>query len=199
VNSALTGVVLAGGSNRRFPVLKGLMKVQGERIVERNIRLLKGFFRDVLISTNYPEKYFYTGEMMIGDLYPSIGPMVGIFSALLNAEVDGIFVVACDMPFVKRGLVEYLLEMESDKPVVLCSFNNRIHPLLGIYKKDAISYIEDSIRGGVTEMMKLIDDINVEVVSDEDIKSIDSDGRSFVNINTPEDYEKFIGGSICLD
>jgi molybdopterin-guanine dinucleotide biosynthesis protein A len=195
----IAGVILAGGENRRFPVLKGLVRVGGERIIERTLRIFRGFFDDVIISTNRPEDYFFLGERMVGDVFRPKGPMVGIYSAIINTEMERIFVAACDMPFIKPELIRYLSGIKTDALIVVCSFNNRIHPLLGLYDRRLVKPLEENIKRGSTELLGFIRGVKTEVVDEDDVRRIDTEGRSFVNINTPGDYDQYIGGGICSD
>ncbi|MEW6571638.1 MAG: NTP transferase domain-containing protein, partial [Nitrospirota bacterium] len=87
---------MAGGENTRFPLTKGFLRVNGNRIIDSNVALLAKIFDRVIISTNTPEKYFYLGIPLIGDVVVSKGPMTGIFSALAIPGVPSIFVTACD-------------------------------------------------------------------------------------------------------
>jgi len=105
----MTGVILAGGENRRIPLLKGHIEINGQRIIDSNIRLLKNFFDKVVISTNLPESYFYCGVPMVGDIIRQRGPLTGILSVLLNTGED-IFVIGCDMPFIKPELIKYMAD-----------------------------------------------------------------------------------------
>ncbi len=194
----ITGVILAGGDNRRFPVNKGLLRVGEERIIDRTLRLFREIFAEVIISTNTPEYYFFSGERMIGDLIPARGPMGGIFSALVNARTDRIFVAACDMPFLKPSLIRYLSGIVTDADMVVCSFRKSLHPLLGLYGKDILHPLENHLRKGTTGLQRFIRDLNAHIVEEEEIKKIDPEGVSFVNINTVGDFNKFIGGRICL-
>ncbi|MEF9475741.1 MAG: nucleotidyltransferase family protein, partial [Candidatus Mariimomonas ferrooxydans] len=56
-----TGVILAGGENRRLPVLKSFIEIDGEKIIERNLKIMKNLFNEVFIVTNQPEVYLYLG------------------------------------------------------------------------------------------------------------------------------------------
>ncbi|NOY39628.1 MAG: molybdenum cofactor guanylyltransferase, partial [Nitrospirae bacterium] len=155
-------------------------------------------FGEVIISTNTPEYYFFSGERMIGDLFPSRGPMGGIFSALVNSRTDRIFVAACDMPFLKASLIRYLSGVATNADMVVCSFSEGLHPLLGLYDKEILQPLETHLRKGKTGLQRFIRDFHAHIVEEEEIKKIDPEGVSFVNINTIGDFNKFIGGSICL-
>ena len=76
---AMTGTILAGGENRRIPLLKGHIEINGEKIIDSSVNLMRNLFGRVVISTNTPELYFYCGVPMIGDIINQRGPLTGIF------------------------------------------------------------------------------------------------------------------------
>jgi molybdopterin-guanine dinucleotide biosynthesis protein A len=206
------GVVLAGGKNLRFPTLKSFIKIDNSTIIEKNLALLGDIFDEVFISANMPEKYFYLGVPLIGDVLPSRGPMSGIYSSLINAKSDCIFVIACDMPFVERDVVSFICKkhMEISKggfhkgddkspsciDATIPVYNGQPQPLLGVYCKTALPYLEahlvDYVLKEKTSMRRLLTEINTHFIDESDIMTIDPDGRSFVNINTMEDYERTV-------
>ncbi|MBI5212749.1 MAG: molybdenum cofactor guanylyltransferase [Nitrospirae bacterium] len=193
----MTGVILAGGENRRFPTLKGFIKIGDSTIIEKNLLIMKGMFDEVFISTNMPEKYFYLGVPLVGDALPSQGPMSGIYSALINAKGDCVFVVACDMPFIKKEVISLICDRHADLrsqaiDAVIPIYNNEPQPLFGVYCKTALPYLEEGIANKKTSLKRFLDKIKTDFIGGSDIRKIDPEGRSFVNINTPEDYEKLI-------
>lgn len=202
----MTGVVLAGGKNLRFPTLKSFIKIDNSTIIEKNLALLEDIFDEVFISTNMPEKYFYLDVPLIGDVLPSRGPMSGIYASLINAKSDCIFVIACDMPFIEEDVVSFICKKhievfkgglhKGDDKSPLCIdatipvYNGQPQPLLGVYCKTALPYLEDCVLNEKTSMKRLLSEINTNFIGESDIMTVDPDGRSFVNINTMEDYEK---------
>lgn len=193
----MTGVILAGGENRRFPTLKGFIKIGDSTIIERNLSIMKGMFDEVFISTNTPEKYFYLGAPLIGDVLPSRGPMSGIYSALINSKYDSVFVVACDMPFVKREVISFICDRYAGLrsraiDAVIPIYNNEPQPLFGVYCKTAMPHLEEGIADRKTSLKRFLDKIKTDFIDEPEIRKIDPAGASFVNINTPEDYEKLI-------
>jgi molybdopterin-guanine dinucleotide biosynthesis protein A len=59
--------------------------------------------------------------------------------------------------------------------------------------------MEDSIRKGERSLQAFLGKINVLYVDEEEVRRRDPEGKSFVNINTLEDYQKETGGKACLD
>lgn len=199
----MIGSILAGGENRRIPYIKGLLKVNGLTIIERNLNILKEIFHRVVISTNSPEIYFPFGVPLIGDIIKERGPMAGIFSVLVSAWVDPVFVIACDMPFVKKELIVYMkdrfeeLSLRNDIDAMVPRFNGEVEPLFGIYNPSIKDRVEESLKVGQKGLYVFLQNINTVYIEEQEIRDIDPDGLSFVNINTLEDYEQ-IGGKRCL-
>jgi len=200
----LIGVILAGGENRRIPALKGFLSVEGKAIIERSIDTLTRILGKTVISTNMPEKYFCFGLPLIGDITQDKGPIIGILSVLAATGEDSVFVVACDMPFVSGKLVRYMVEsfrgkMARDAHVdaVIPVFEGKTEPLFGIYTRRVLPTIEDMLQNGRKGLIAMLEDLNVQYLTDQEVRAEDPKGASFVNINTMEDYER-IGGKTCL-
>ena len=194
----MDALILAGGENSRIPFLKGFLEINGTKIIESNVRLLKGIFNRVLISTNSPELYFYLGTLMVGDIIKHRGPMTGIYSALNVPDVSDVFVTACDMPFINVILIQHMINKWDGKwDAVIPVFDNRPQPLFGIYSQKISGKIEDSIKKGRRSLRELLKRINVLYIKEEEVRSIDTEGKSFVNINTMEDFKRE-GGRLCL-
>ena len=189
-------VILAGGGNRRFGALKSFINIEGVPIIARNLALLKELFHEVFISANLPEPYFYLGAPLIGDVLPSRGPMSGIYSALINAKGPGVFVVACDTPFLNKKIMTFILERRlrhcrecgpCDAAVPV--FNNVPQPLAGVYSRTLLPYLEEGIVHEKTSLIRFLHEVNTYFINESDMRTIDPGGRSFMNINTVEDYK----------
>lgn len=198
----MIGVVLSGGENRRIPVLKGFLTVEGKPIIKRSISILSRIFDRVVISTNMPEKYFCFGLPLIGDIKKDKGPMAGILSVLAATGEDSLFVVACDMPFINEDLIRYMVDrykgtVRGVVDAVIPVFGGGNQPLFGIYTRGVIKTMEKMIRNEQRSLSGMLTDLQVRYVTENEIKDVDPRGESFVSINTVEDYKR-IGGKICL-
>jgi molybdopterin-guanine dinucleotide biosynthesis protein A len=207
----MKALILAGGDNKRLPVIKGFIEIKGCKIIESNINLLRQIFDCVIISTNEPGLYFYLGVPMVGDIVKHKGPMTGILSALVTLEPPEIFVTACDMPFIKPQLVKYIVNKWTQSKgnsslitrqpspkngwdAAIPVFDGKSQPLLGIYSKRIIKDMEDAIKKGNRSLREFLKRLDVIYIGEEEVRAIDPEGKSFVNINTLEDYEKAIKG-----
>lgn len=182
-----TGIILAGGENKRMPVLKPFIEINGERIIERSLRIMKRLFRETVIVTNQPEHYLYLETRMLGDAYNIRGPMTGVFTALLNAPSAWVFVSACDMPFINEELIRYMASKRHDCDAVVPLLNNRAEPLFAFYSGRLLPLMEKAVLSGKTALKDFLVNKRVKYVKTGEIKSIDRDARSFINLNCPED------------
>jgi molybdopterin-guanine dinucleotide biosynthesis protein A len=104
------------------------------------------------------------------------------------------------MPFINVILVQYLLERwECRRDALIPIYRKMPEPLFGIYSKSIAGVMEDSIRKGERSLQAFLGKINVLYVDEEEVRRRDPEGKSFVNINTLEDYQKETGGKACLD
>jgi molybdopterin-guanine dinucleotide biosynthesis protein A len=187
----MKALILAGGENKRLPTIKGFLELNGRKIIEANIELLNEIFDSVIISTNTPERYFYLGVPMVGDVVNQRGPMTGILSALITLTETEIFVTACDMPFMKPELIRYIVGRWTDKwEAIVPVFDGKSQPLLGIYAKKLVPKMEESIQTQNRGLREFLTTTEVLYIKEEEVREIDQKGRSFVNINTIQDYEK---------
>ncbi len=212
-----TGVILAGGENKRMPVLKAFIEVEGKKIIERNLKIMRQLFNEIFIVTNQPELYAYLGVPMFGDVHDIRGPMTGVLTALMNSSNKWIFVSACDMPFINPGLIRFMAD-ERHNPVCLPILNarqkkdftvmprsdiydvvvpvlhHRAEPLFAFYSIRVLNSLEQFILSGKKGIKDFLlnHDKRVKYISSEEIKNIDPDLRSFINLNTPEDIELYL-------
>lgn len=187
----MLAAILSGGKNSRYPSLKGLIEIDGAGIIERSIVMLRGLGIDVAISTNEPEHYFGFGVPLIGDTVPSAGPMSGIVSVMDAMGAEELFAIACDMPFVRAEMVRYIIEhraKEATVPVI----GGRPEPLLAVYTRAAAERMRGLIHEGSTSIAQMLPRMDVRYIEDEELRAIDPEGESFLNINTPEDYDRAI-------
>lgn len=191
----MVAVIFAGGENKRIPVLKGLIEINGRCIIEHQISLLKTIFKQVYISTNQPEFYFGLGVPLVGDILKGQGPLAGILSALIATGQKEIFAIACDMPFVRADLISHIIA-NRDLCATVPVHNGVEEPLFAIYSKGIIQPAIDNLRQGKLSLRGFLRDIDVKYIEEHEVRAIDPEGRSFVNINSAEDYKSLIGQEV---
>lgn len=190
VMPCMDAMVLAGGENSRFPTQKAFADLGGEQCIDMIVGLLRGVSVNIYLSTNSPELFFTLGLRMIGDVLPVRGPMNGICSVLEETGAPCLLAVPCDMPLLSRDLLELLLGRYDGQDAVVPVFEGRIQPLPGIYSGKLAPRMRAMAFSGRSGLRELLGSANVSTVAEAEIRMVDPEGRTFMNINTVEDYQR---------
>lgn len=189
----LSGIILCGGNSSRMQTNKALLKLGDKTVIEIIAAKLKSIFNEVLISANDSKEYDFLKLPVVNDVFISKGPLAGIHSALKYSSTEKNFIISCDMPLISVEFIKYLINLNSEKSILLPKSNGRIQQLCGIYSKSVIDEIENifklseknkSIKGSVYE---LIERASIEFIDVDDLNYYNE--NIFLNMNSPEDYE----------
>jgi molybdenum cofactor guanylyltransferase len=183
------GIILAGGLNKRMAGKnKALLSVGDHSIVERQINLFHELFDQVIVVTNHLSEFATWGVTLVSDLLPIRSSLTGIHAGLFYARSSHAFISACDMPFLKREMIELLFRgFEERWDVVVPVTQEGYQPLCAIYSKRCIKPIEERLGRSDLKISKLFLKLKTKKVPEESLRSVDQDLISFFNINTVED------------
>ncbi len=188
-----TGIILAGGKGFRFGEDKCLIRFEGRYLIERVIDVFTNIFDEIIISTNNPSAYnkFFVNAKIIKDLIPGKGPLVGIYSSLRESASELNFVSACDMPFIKPALIQYMIQKSEGYDVVVPSLGEgKLEPLHALYSKSCLPAMDQSIRTGKARIISFFPNVRVYRMEKEEIRIYDREMISFFNVNTKDDLKK---------
>ena len=184
----VTGVILAGGESRRMGSDKSLLPLDGGRFIDHAYRTLAALFDEVIIVTNSPDLYAGLPCRKVPDLYPVKGSLAGIHSGLSHARSDRIFVVACDMPFLSAEVIRRLCARGEGSDVVIPRSERGVEPLHALYDTRCLPAVEELLDAGEKKIVRFFPRVRVCEVPPPAFADCDPDGRSFRNINTPQEY-----------
>lgn len=192
-NTVTAGAVLAGGMNSRLPFLKGFIRIDDGVIIERTVGIFRSRFSRVFINANRPAMYLQFGCPVVPDSLPSRGPMSGIHAVLRAAGQGSVFIAACDMPFICGELVDLIVKRHESgtSNATVAVFPVKPQPLFGAYSTRVIPALEAGVLQNRNAMLRFLDEIGAEHLTEQEVMTADPDGRSFFNINTTDDYEAF--------
>ena len=187
----LQPVLLAGGKARRFGgKAKGLLEVEGERILDRLVNVcLDAFGVRPLLVANDPDAGTWRSDLrVVPDRLPGTGTLGGLYTAVAEAGT-AIMVVAWDMPFVTAALLRYLSSGLARADAALPASPNRrgIEPLCAAYGLACLGPMERAIKRGDYRAIAFHAEVRVEVEPLDVIRTFGDPSRLFFNINTPED------------
>lgn len=181
----VTGIILAGGKSSRFGSNKALFHYRGKPMVEHVIEVLRPLCSELLLSTNHPEDYQFTGLRCITDIYPDCGPLGGIHACLLQSANGHNLIIGCDLPELDPRLYRTLLQHCSGYQVVVPVHHSLKEPLASYFNKNAVSLIEESLTQKDFSLHHVIERLHTLFlhVENEDFYS----RKLFANVNTRKD------------
>ena len=194
-------IVLTGGKGLRLGQDKALETIGQKSLLEQVVFQLSLFNSSILIVTaserSYPQLDGYSKLRVVGDIYPSKGPLGGIYTGLKVSDSFYNLVVACDMPFLNQALLSYMTGVSTDFDLVVPRLGNMIEPLHAVYSKACLAPIERLLKQGSLGVRELFTLVRVRYVEAEEIDGFDPEHLSFLNINTSLDLARargLIGG-----
>src|SRR5688572_12672293 len=95
----LAGAVLAGGESRRMGSDKALLRLGGEALWRRQVRVLRRAGAEpVAVIRREGQAGLGRGAKVLQDMFIGAGPLAGLHAALAAAEGSWVAVLAVDMP-----------------------------------------------------------------------------------------------------
>lgn len=189
---AVSAIVLAGGQSKRLGRNKALLEVEGQPLVSRTIQKLAALSDDLLVVTSDPARYAPLGlpARLVSDERPGMGSLMGIYSGLRVARHTHALAVACDMPFLNLPLLRYMMPLADGHDVVIPRLGGFFEPLHAIYGKSCLPFMAGLLEQGRRQIIAFFDHVRVRYVEEDEIEKFDPHHLSFVNVNTPGDWER---------
>jgi molybdopterin-guanine dinucleotide biosynthesis protein A len=183
--------ILAGGQSSRMGRDKAMLEIDGVTMLDRTMALIRGV--GIELAVVGAPKEFARAAMAVGvieDEWPGAGPLGGIASALRASQKSWNLVVACDLPYLTREWLEFLLArgLRSTADAVVPMNEGGPEPLCAMYAKSAAGPLVAAFEGGVRGVIQALTHIRVEYLEPGEWKGFDSDGLLFKNMNAPADY-----------
>ncbi len=193
-----TAIILAGGESARMRAPKAFIEVGGVQMIRRALLALAPLFSETLIIANDPAGLDGLGSRVVPDdarFSRLKGPMTGIYTGLIEAAYDPVFVAACDMPFIEPGLVVWMAGLLAGHDLVIARAGGRAEPLFGFYAKKVAGALEGALERDERSLQAVIKKLSVRYVEEDEMREFDPQLCSLVNVNTPDDLDR---ASRCL-
>ena len=186
----ITAVILAGGSSERYGQNKAFLEIGGIRLIDLVAGQMKNIFKRVILVTNQKRDYEYLKIPIVEDLVKGLGPIGGIYTGLMSIADKAGFFIACDMPFINKRLVRYMVDIRDNHAAVVPLVANEIEPLHAIYTRACLGPIRSLIDSKRYQIKLFYDHISVRYVKEDEISRFGSPSRAFLNINTVDELAK---------
>ena len=178
----------------RLGRVKALERINKQSLIERTIDCISTVSEALLVVTSQEQfKLIAAARLkgkLIADIYPEKGALGGIYTGLTSADSFYSLVVGCDMPFLNRDLLCYLIDIAPNFDVVVPRIDGELEPLHAVYSRDCLAPVKELIdkdRLVISQLFKLV---KTRYVDKDEIAKFDPQRLSFFNINTLDDLRK---------
>lgn len=184
----MSGVVLAGGTSRRFGQDKTRLRLGAETLVERAVKQLDRVCAEVVVADAGRGNGSATHRSVADG--PGAGPAAGILGAARVFPGRPLLVLACDLPLIPATLLAELARRgEGGADLVLPRSARGFEPLCALYGPPALARLEERVASGSFALHPLAQDpeLEVELLSGRDLEAHGDPALFLLNLNRPED------------
>ncbi len=185
----VAAIILTGGKSSRMGRPKALLPFNGEPLIVHIVRALKALFAEVVVVAAREQDLPPLPATLVRDDVPYQGPVGGIYYGLKAGGGEFCFVTSCDVAFTNVPLISFLLSQIADHDVVVPYWQERFQPLHAVYRRSVLPLLKEQLDRGELRPIYLFDKVRTRKIGEEEIRRLDPEGLSFLNMNTPEDYE----------
>jgi molybdenum cofactor guanylyltransferase len=191
----IAGAVLAGGESRRFGSPKAFAKREGKYFFQFAVNALSSLVQEIYIVSHpslVPRFQQVTDQKVMIDeeVYRGQGPLAGIYTVMKRTDTEWVFVLPCDMPYIRTSTVAKMMEyIDEQFDIIVSAHFGRIQPLVGIYHRRTVEHIEQLLKAKNNRMMSLLECCCVRYVNEQDFLE---DEIVFRNINHRQEYDNSI-------
>jgi molybdopterin-guanine dinucleotide biosynthesis protein A len=197
--SKRTAIILAGGQSLRFGSNKALALLAGKPLVCHVAERLSRIADETLVVIGRRERRDdYVAVLpsltkVMNDNQGGKTPFNGIVTGLQAASSEYALICACDVPFVNERVIELLFQRASGVDAAIPKWNEgMIEPLEAVYRAASTLQVARKTMAVSGQRLKVMIDGLPHVVYvsvEEEVSKLDSDLRTFFNVNSREDME----------
>jgi molybdopterin-guanine dinucleotide biosynthesis protein A len=178
---------------------KALLDWHGRPLLEHLLGRLRPRFERLVVVGGCPEWVTGRDVLWVPDEKPGAGVAAAMLTALRRLQ-QPCFVCACDMPFVHAGFGRWMLENASEVAAHVPRWQERAQPLHAAWFPEAIPVLEECLQAGehtVWRILQRMEEAGILQWADEEVvRRFDPEGRCFVNLNTPQEWQTWQSSAI---
>jgi molybdopterin-guanine dinucleotide biosynthesis protein A len=156
MNKSFTAALLAGGKSSRMGQDKATLEWEGQVLWKRQIGLLESLNPEQLLISGRPDgPYVGSGYEIVYDRQSGLGPLAGLQSLLERCKTPRLLVLAVDMPWMTRSVLEELLAGEKS---LVPHHDNWWEGTAAVYPVSLLPLIREHLQGSDHSLQSLIRD-----------------------------------------
>jgi molybdopterin-guanine dinucleotide biosynthesis protein A len=183
MKKSIPAIIIAGGKSSRMGQDKALLPFGPyHTLTEFQYHKLSKLFEKVYISAK-AHKFDFACEV-IEDNYRENSPLVGIISVFETLEIEEVFILSVDAPFIDKNIIEKVFAVHaSTLDAIVAKSPSGVQPLCGLYKRSILPLAYAQLKKGNHKLGDLLELAQIRFVPfDED--------TPFMNLNHPQEYRE---------
>ena len=203
----LSAAILVGGESRRMGSQKASLEVAGKSLLNRVLNVALPIFGEVMICA-HDEDFTLPEDApalpIITDRFAGRGPALGLDAALARAKNEWVFLLACDMPLLSPELIRAVAELRNGYDCVVPVTDAVMQTTCSLYKRSCSKPLSAMLESlglespgppnlerkaprGLAHFLKTAKGLNIRYIDEAELKAIDPNLTSFIDIDTRED------------
>jgi molybdopterin-guanine dinucleotide biosynthesis protein A len=194
--AVLNGLVLAGGSSRRFGRDKAAVTIAGETLLARTVALVAPLVSTLRVSVRPAQasEALRSAYPLLVDEFPGGGPAAGLLAAHQFAPAAAWLVTACDLPLLDATALNTLVAARDagrDATAYASPVDRKPEPLCAIYEPAVLKRLASlQARGGSLSPRDLLAGSDTLLLRPERAEAL-------ANVNEPGDLERLQNRGLC--
>jgi molybdopterin-guanine dinucleotide biosynthesis protein A len=195
--ASVGAIVLCGGQSTRMGADKAALRIGGESLLARMVRIVSDVLDPVVVAARPGQEIpeLPDGVLIAYDAVERAGPLAGIAAGLeaLDGRCDACFVCACDHPLLRPAFIRRLIEGLGDATAAVPERDGRRYPLTAVYRVSVRSVIDDLLSSGDRRAGMLADACGARTIPAARFADVDPELDSLLNVNEPEEFDAIAG------
>jgi molybdenum cofactor guanylyltransferase len=188
-------IILCGGKSSRMGRDKATLPFGHELMLQRVVRLVAEAVPVenivVVAAADQILPSICNEVRVVRDSVAHQGPLAGMaagFRACNSSSVDAVFTTGCDTPLLEMRFIDRMFELLDMHDAAIPVDRDHYYALAAVYRLGVVSNIDDCIRRGQRRVRDLLPEIDVRHVSMAELREVDAELRSLVNVNSEDEY-----------
>jgi molybdopterin-guanine dinucleotide biosynthesis protein A len=188
-------IILCGGKSSRMGRDKATLPFGPELMLPRTIRLLSEVVdprKIVIVSAPDQQLPPLPQDVTVArDQRQGRGPLEGLSAGLeaIPCDVEAAYVTSCDVPLLVPAFVIRMFELLEDFDIAVPWEGEQFHPLAAVYRPLVSRFARKLLLADQLRLRFLFDEAKTRRVDVEQLRAVDPELRTLVNLNHPEDYQ----------
>lgn len=194
----LSVAIIAGGQSSRMGSDKSFVPLLGRRMIEHVLERVAALGQgETLLITNKPDLYAEFNLPMFSDVLPGKGSLGGIYTALYHSRSAYTLCVACDMPLLNPALLRHMIALRAEPggpyDVIVPRVEGYPEGMHALYGRACLTPIRARLDADQLKIIGFYPQVRLRYLDEAEWQPFDAEGRSFQNVNTPDELLKVEG------